>query len=59
MAALFILGTEGYIELRKYIDIAGRPGGNHLFIVDQQADPVHRLPAMSSCRSDSSSSPMW
>jgi predicted dehydrogenase len=33
---LFILGTEGYIELRKYIDIAGRPGGNHLFIVDRK-----------------------
>lgn len=33
---LFIEGTEGYIELRKYIDIAGRPGGNHLFIVDQK-----------------------
>lgn len=33
---LFILGTEGYIELRKYVDIAGRPGGNHLFIVDKK-----------------------
>jgi len=33
---LFILGTEGYIELRKYCDIAGRPGGDHLFIVDQK-----------------------
>jgi predicted dehydrogenase len=33
---LFILGTEGYIELRKYADIAGRRGGNHLFIVDQK-----------------------
>jgi len=33
---LFILGTDGYIELRKYVDIAGRPGGNHLFIVDQK-----------------------
>lgn len=33
---LFLLGTEGYIEMRKYIDIAGRPGGNHLFIVDQK-----------------------
>lgn len=31
---LFILGTTGYIELRKYVDIAGRPGGNHLFAVD-------------------------
>jgi hypothetical protein len=33
---LFILGTEGYIELRKYIDIGGKPGGNHLFIADQK-----------------------
>jgi predicted dehydrogenase len=33
---LFITGTDGYIELRKYIDIAGRPGGEHLFLVDDQ-----------------------
>jgi predicted dehydrogenase len=33
---LFLLGTEGYIELRKYVDIAGRKGGNHLFIADQK-----------------------
>ncbi len=33
---LFILGTGGYIELRKYVDIAGRKGGNHLFVVDQK-----------------------
>ena len=32
---LFILGTEGTIELRKYVDIAGRPGGDHLFLVDR------------------------
>lgn len=31
-----ILGTEGYIELRKYVDVAGRPGGEHLFLVDQK-----------------------
>ena len=29
---LFLLGAEGYIELRKYIDIAGREGGDHLFL---------------------------
>jgi hypothetical protein len=29
-----ILGTEGYIELRKYIDIAGRSGADHLFLVN-------------------------
>ena len=32
----FILGTEGYIECRKYIDIGGHPGGNHLFLVNQK-----------------------
>jgi len=31
---LTILGTEGYIEVRKNIDIAGRAGGNHLFLVN-------------------------
>jgi predicted dehydrogenase len=33
---LFITGTDGYIEIRKYIDIAGRPGGEHLFLVDHK-----------------------
>jgi predicted dehydrogenase len=32
---LVILGTEGTIELRKYVDIAGRPGTNHVFLVDR------------------------
>jgi predicted dehydrogenase len=32
---LTIVGSEGYIELRKYIDIAGREGANHLFLVDR------------------------
>jgi predicted dehydrogenase len=32
---LTILGTEGYIELRKYIDIAGRPGTDHLFLANK------------------------
>lgn len=33
---LTILGTDGYIEIRKNVDIAGRPGGSHLFLVDQK-----------------------
>jgi predicted dehydrogenase len=33
---LTILGTDGYMELRKNVDIAGRPGGGHLFVVDQK-----------------------
>jgi predicted dehydrogenase len=32
---LTILGTDGYIELRKYVDIEGREGGNHLFIANK------------------------
>src|SRR3569833_537883 len=32
---LTIVGTDGYIELRKYIDIAGRPGKDHLFLVEK------------------------
>lgn len=31
---LIILGTKGYIELRKYVDLEGRDGTNHLFWVD-------------------------
>ncbi len=37
---LTIIGTEGYIELRKYIDIAGRPGTDHLFLVNKEG-PRH------------------
>lgn len=33
---LTILGTDGYIEVRKNVDIAGHDGGNHLFLVDQK-----------------------
>jgi predicted dehydrogenase len=31
-----ILGTEGYIEIRKILDIGGREGGNHVFLVDNK-----------------------
>ncbi len=31
---LTILGTEGTIELRKYVDIAGRRGTDHVFLVN-------------------------
>jgi len=31
----FILGTEGYIELRKYVDVSGRDGTDHLFLVNK------------------------
>src|ERR1700736_6330644 len=31
---LTILGTDGFIDIRKNSDLAGRAGGNHLFLVD-------------------------
>jgi predicted dehydrogenase len=35
-AKLIVLGTDGYMELRKNVDLAGRTGGNHLLIVDHK-----------------------
>jgi predicted dehydrogenase len=40
----FILGTEGYIELRKYIDVARDPEGDHVYLVNGEGErhiPVH------------------
>ncbi len=36
-----ILGTGGYIELRKYIDVGGSSAGDHLILVDGKAE--HRM----------------
>jgi predicted dehydrogenase len=33
---LTVLGTDGYIEIRKNVDIGGKTGGDHLFLVDQK-----------------------
>jgi predicted dehydrogenase len=33
---LQVVGTDGYLEIRSTVDLAGRPGGNHLFLVDQK-----------------------
>jgi predicted dehydrogenase len=33
-----ILGTEGYIELRKYIDITREAGGDQLFLVNREGE---------------------
>lgn len=39
---LTILGTEGYIELRKYVDIAGREGTDHLLVVNRdKVEHIH------------------
>ena len=33
-----ILGTKGYIELRKYIDVARDQSGDHVYLVDQSKE---------------------
>ena len=33
---LFIVGTDGTMELRKYVDIAGAPGIDHLILTDRK-----------------------
>ena len=34
----FILGTEGYIELRKYVDITRSKDGGHVFLVNKDGE---------------------
>jgi hypothetical protein len=34
----FILGTDGYIELRKYLNVAVEPEGDHLFLVNHEGE---------------------
>ncbi len=34
---LTVLGTDGFIDIRKYIDLAGRDGMDHLFLVTRDA----------------------
>ncbi|HTB79950.1 MAG TPA: Gfo/Idh/MocA family oxidoreductase [Opitutaceae bacterium] len=33
-----ILGTKGYIELRKYVDVARDPSGDHVYLVDDKGE---------------------
>ena len=39
---MFILGTEGYIELRKYVDIARSDTGDHVYWVNHEGE--HYMP---------------
>lgn len=34
----FILGTDGYIELRKYVDITKSASGGHVYLVNQKGE---------------------
>lgn len=43
----FIQGTEGYIEMRKYIDIANDPEGDHVYLVNHYGE--YHLKAAGTC----------
>lgn len=34
----FILGTKGYMELRKYVDVAREKTGDHVYLVDDKGE---------------------
>lgn len=34
----FVLGTKGFMEIRKYIDVARNTGGNRIFLVDEKGE---------------------
>lgn len=38
----FILGTKGYIEMRKYVNVGVAKGGDHVFLVDGKSE--HYIP---------------
>ena len=35
---LFLLGTKGYIEVRKYLDVARSTDGDNIYIVDEKGE---------------------
>ena len=35
---MFILGTQGYIELRKYLDVARSDAGDHVYLVNGEGE---------------------
>lgn len=39
----FILGTQGYIELRKYHNLGTKEGSDHVFLVDNQGEHHHQV----------------
>ena len=42
-----IIGTEGYIEIRKYIDVANSAEGDHIYLVNK--DGERHIPASGKC----------
>ena len=46
---MFILGTDGYIELRKYVNVAQAKSGNHLYLVNHKGEQHFELGGKVGC----------
>jgi len=46
---VFILGTDGYIEIRKYIDVARDKQGDQLYLVNHQGEKHYQLSGQVGC----------
>jgi predicted dehydrogenase len=40
---MFISGTKGYIEIRKYLDVACDKEGDHVIVVDEKGEEHHKV----------------
>jgi len=40
---VFVIGTEGTIEIRKYIDVATSPDGDHVYVVDKAGEHKYEV----------------
>ena len=52
-----VLGTDGYLELRKYLDVARDTEGDHVYLVDHPGE--HHFPSTARSVSRSSASSSW
>lgn len=43
---MFIVGTKGYIEIRKYVDIANSTKPNHIYVVDEEKEEHYEINGM-------------
>ena len=40
---VFIIGTKGTIEIRKYVDVASSPDGDHVYVVDGDGERKYEV----------------
>ncbi len=56
---LTVVGTEGTLEVRANIDVAGEPGGEHLIVTDADGVASRSTYRMIRCRGPTTFWPIW